>query len=51
MNLSDFDFVEIKLDGKYKKYIDENEVIIKKYIKYFDKLNLTGASTLLYKYF
>jgi hypothetical protein len=51
MNLSDFDFKEIKLDGKYKKYIDGNAEIIKKYKKYFDKLNLTGASTILYKYF
>jgi len=51
MNLSDFDFSEVKLDSKYKKYIDENIEITKKYKKYFDKLNITGASTVLYKYF
>lgn len=51
MNLSDFDFNEVTLDGKYKKYLENSNDIVIKYKKYFDKLNLTGASTLLYKYF
>ncbi|MDD4784487.1 MAG: class I tRNA ligase family protein [Candidatus Pacebacteria bacterium] len=52
MNLSDFDFdSEVKLESKYKKYIENNNDLVAKYKKCFDKLNLTGASTLLYKYF
>ncbi len=51
MNLSDFDFSEINLDSKYKKYLDINIETVNKYKKLFDKNNITGASTLLYKYF
>lgn len=51
MNLADFDFQTVELDGKYQKYLDGNNEIVKKYQKAFDKLNLTNASTLLYKYF
>ncbi len=51
MNLSDFDFSEVKVEGKYEKYIKENDEIVKKYKKHFDKLNITTSSTLLYKYF
>lgn len=51
MNLSDFDFKEIAISKKYQKYIDDNNEIIKKYKKHFDKLNLTGSSTIIYKYF
>jgi len=51
MNLNDFSFEEIKISGKYQKYLDENMEIVKKYKKYFDKLDITTSSTLLYKYF
>jgi valyl-tRNA synthetase len=51
MNLADFDFSEVKLEGKYEKYIESNKNIVTRYKKNFDKLNLTGSSTLLYKYF
>ncbi|MDD3808417.1 MAG: hypothetical protein PHG49_02730 [Candidatus Pacebacteria bacterium] len=51
MNLSDFDFSEVKLEGKYEKYIESNKNIVARYKKNFDKLNLTASSTLLYKYF
>ena len=51
MNLSDFDFSEVKLEGKYEKYIESNKNIVTRYKKNFDKLNLTASSTLLYKYF
>ena len=51
MNLADFDFKEIALSKKYQKYLDENIETATKYKKYFDKLDLTGASTLIYKYF
>ncbi len=51
MNLSDFDFSEVKLEGKYEKYIENNKTIVTRFKKNFDKLNLTASSTLLYKYF
>jgi valyl-tRNA synthetase len=51
MNLEGFDGTEIKLDAKYLKLIEENNGVIKQYKKYFDKLDITGSATLIYKYF
>jgi len=52
MNIEDFNHRSPeKLDSKYQKYIDQNSEIIKKYKKYFDKMDITNVSTLVYKYF
>jgi len=52
MNLDGFNGEQpTKLNLKYSKLIKENEEIIKKYQKYFDKLELTKTTTLIYKYF
>ncbi len=51
MNISDFDGKEVKLDSKYIKYLEENKGIMEKYKKYFDKLEITGGASLVYKYF
>ena len=52
MNIEDFNHQKPNiLDTKYQKYLDQNQEIIKKYKKYFDKMDITNASTLVYKYF
>ncbi len=52
MNIEDFNHQKPEtLDAKYQKYLDQNIEIVKKYKKYFDKMDITNASTLLYKYF
>jgi len=51
MNLDDFRGESVKLDSQYNKLIEENKEIIKKYKKYFDKLDITRATDLIYKYF